>query len=121
MLNDTQCASAISEAETARSVEIYCENLLEGVRDNYPLPEMLVKTACSPCGKYLLVGLFRPGLEPAEGADIWQSKPKSCTADYMEIVGGSDIFIQKRNLKGVWGKFAGRKDAKELSAMLVGL
>lgn len=118
MLNVIRCGSGIAEAETAKSVEIYCANLLEGVRDSYPLPEMVFKAACSPCGKYLLVGLFRPGLEPADGADIWGARPKSDSNAYIEIVGGSDIFIQKPNLRGMWGKFAGRKDAKEIVGML---
>lgn len=111
MQNRKLVENSASAKEINSALSNYVAILSEFLMENLAQCKRHVFSSLSPCGTYIIVGLFETGLEPKDGGDIWNYRPDSMPGASFAVVGGSDIFICKRNERGRWTKFAAQRDS----------
>lgn len=112
-------AASAAREEITLALSVYTSNLLSVMKKEIGLGSKEMRVEVSPCGGYVLCGLFDPGLAPHDDGDMWDFRPGDIMDKKIAVVGGSDIFILKRNEKGAWGKFAGKRDAAKICRLIV--
>lgn len=96
----------------------YASILADCLKENIGFAKKKVFYSVSPCGRYVVLGLFDAGLEPEDGEDIWNSRPAAMPGATFAVVGGSDIFVCKNNERGKWTKFAAQRDSIAISQLV---